>query len=324
MASKLWELIERKVRRLTASPSVNNLSTAELRQYIDTVVQFDFPSALKIWNLHDTYTFYTVANEDQYTIDVKNIHAIMQPIYIDGYQSQFFQDRSQFYGLYPEIAFQQTGPDGDGTAGPYDMTLSNVPVVKRQVTVYAIDTAGVTWTAYDVPQAVDNSVGDLVSSIDETDVWGTVNYVTGELEVTFPNTIPATESITCKSSGYQASRPCALLFFDNKVILRPIPDTVYRVNFEIFRKPSEILEADDADNDPNLTQWWQYIACKAAQRISEDKQDMETVNNIIPMVQEQESLILYRTATQNGQARTNTIYSSQFQQGWGQFGWGAN
>ncbi len=322
MASQLSQMIKRKVRRLTATGNQNQLTNAELNQYIDTFVQFDFPSALKIWNLNDTYTFFTQAYEDQYTIDVKDVHAITQPVYCDGYQMLFLQSRTQFFGLYPEIGWQQQGDVGTGLAGPYEFTLQNTPFVKRQVTIYAIDSAGATQTAYDVPDPTQNDVGDLVDSVDPTQVVGSVNYVTGEVEITFLNTIPSDEVIYAKTSGYQPSRPATFLFFDNKVTLRPIPDTVYRINFQIYRKPSEILDADDADNDPNLTQWWQYIALGAALRISQDKQDMESVANITPMLKEQEALILYRTATQNAQARTSTIYSTQWQQPFGQFGYG--
>jgi hypothetical protein len=325
----LSQQIKTKVRRLTNTPSSNQLSDTDLDEYIDAFVEFDFPSALKIWNLHDKYEFFTEPFNDTYSFDTKLFHALVQPVYVDGFQATYSQSRNDFFNIYPEISTQVTGTTGDGSLGPYTFTIANRPFMKRQVEVYAIDTANVQQIAYDVPQVNDNYVGDLFigNQDDQTPsglACGTVNYVTGEVTIQFPNTIPGENNIYAKISSYQPSRPCAMLFFNNTMTLRPVPDQVYRVSVEVYKKPSQVLAMDDSDNDPNLLQWWQYIAFGAALKVLEDRQDMESIGNLMPLFKAQEALVLYRTAVQQAQERTATIYSSQLWIPYGPFGFGSN
>ena len=58
--------IQTKVRRLTRSPSENQLDTPTLNDYINTAVIYDFPSQLRLFSLRSTFTFWTIPNVDQY------------------------------------------------------------------------------------------------------------------------------------------------------------------------------------------------------------------------------------------------------------------
>jgi hypothetical protein len=328
----LSQQIKTKIRRLTNNPSTNQLSDSDLDEYIDAFVEFDFPSALKIWNLHDKYDFFTEPYNDTYKFDTKLYHAVVQPVYVDGFQATYSQSRNDFFNIYPEISVQYTGPQGNGSAGPYNFFVSNVPFMKNQVEVYAIDTSNVQQIAYDVPQLNNNYLGDLfignsqdptVNSGNTTPA-GTVNYVTGEVTITFPNTIPSTQNVYAKVSSYLPSRPVAVLFFNDTFTVRPVPNQVYRISVEVYKKPSQVLALQDSDNDPNLLQWWQYIAYGAAMKVLQDRQDMESISNIMPFWKEQEALVLYRTAVQQAQERTGTIYSSQLWIPYGPFGFGSN
>jgi len=313
MSNSTLAAIKKKVRRLTASPSVNQLSESDLEDYIDTFYEIDLPSHLKTWNLHDKMVFYTKPNEDEYAFDTSLYHAVVPPIYIDGYQCFYSNSREEFFRIYPKVTTEQTGSTGDGTTGPYTFTLNSLPVLKRHVTLSVIDTNDDTLTVYDVPSALDNNEGALVDSSDNTTERGTINYVTGAISVTWSNTIPATESIDARFVSYQASRPSAVLFFKDYFVLRPIPDKAYRVEVEVYQKPSQLLSSDDhsGSNAPDVNQWWQYIAFGAAIKILQDRQDMESIQNLMPFFKEQENLILYRTATQQAPERTSTIYTQQ-------------
>lgn len=325
----LSQQIKTKIRRLTNNPSTNQLSDTELDEYIDAFVEFDFPSAIKIWNLHDKLDFFTEPYNDTYTFDTKLYHALVQPVYVDGFQATYSQSRNDFFNIYPEISTQFSGPLGTGINGPYTFTITNRPFMKRQVEIYALDTSNVQQIAYDIPQVNDNYVGDLfIGDVDNqsatTGSVGTVNYVTGEVTITFPNNIPSTSTIYAKVSSYLPSRPVAMLFFNNQMILRPVPNQTYRVSVEVYKKPSQVLALSDSDNDPNLLQWWQYIAYGASMKVLQDRQDMESIQNIMPFWKEQEALVLYRTAVQQAQERTGTIYSSQLWIPYGPFGFGSN
>jgi len=313
MSKSTLQQIKTKVRRLTASPSPNQLSESDLEEYIDTFYEQDFPSALKTWNLRSNLEFFTVANEDQYPFDTDKYQAVLPPVYIDGYQSFYSQSQDEFFKIYPRLSTEQNAGLGDGSNGPYSFTLSAVPVLKRQVTVSAVATDGSTMSASDVPASPTSNSGTWIDNVTGAALAGSINYVTGACAITFTNSIASTENITVRTSPYQASRPGAMLFFKDYFILRPVPDKVYRVAIEVYQTPSQLLSSND-HSDSNVTdvkQWWQYIAFGAAIKVLQDRQDMDSIQNIIPFFKEQENLILYRTATQQAPERTATIYTDQ-------------
>jgi len=315
MSDSTLAQIKKKVRRLTASPSTNQLTESDLEEYIDTFYEQDFPSHLKTWNLHDKLEFFTIANEDQYAFDTDLYHGVLPPVYIDGFQSFYSQSREEFFRIYPKLSTEQTALAGDGSGGPYSFTLNALPVLKRQVTVSAVATDGSTQSASDVPDSPTSDTGTWVDNVTGLALAGTINYVTGACTITFTGSIASTENIIARFSAYQANRPAAMLFFNDYFILRPVPDKVYRVSVEVYKKPSQLLSAtshSDA-NTPDVQQWWQYIAFGAAIKVLQDRQDMESIQNILPFFKEQEGLIIYRTALQQAPERTATIYTDQLQ-----------
>ena len=307
MSDSTLAAIRKKVRRLTGSPNISQLSQADLDEYINTFYEQDLPSHLKLWNLHETYTFFTEPNEDEYTFPVNEFHGINPPIYIAGYQSWYSQSREEFFRVYPLLNFQQTGPAGNGTVGPYTFTLTNVPVLKRQVTISAIDSGGTSRVLED-----DGNGGFVVGGA-TTAVVGSINYVTGVItNLTFPagQTIPTTENIMASYVPYVASRPIAMLFFDDTMTLRPVPDQVYRVVVEVYKKPTQFIASTD---NPEIEQWWQLIALGAARKVLQDRLDNDALASIQPFFDEQMSLVVYRTALQITPERTGTIYNDMLQ-----------
>jgi hypothetical protein len=115
--------------------------------------------------------------------------------------------------------------------------------------------------------------------------------------------------------------PQALLYYDNTFFLRPVPDQPYNINFEAYIRPTFLMETTD---NPQLNEWWQYIAYGAAKKIFEDRMDMDSVQMIMPEYKKQETLCLRRTLVQLSNERTGTIYTEQtsFGPGNGQWGWG--
>jgi len=305
--------IKKKVRRLTASPSTNQLSESDLEEYIDVFYEQDFPAALKLWNTHNKYEFFTIPNEDQYPFDTDAYQAALPPVYFDGIQGFYSQSRDEFFSIYPKLNIEQNTGSGDGSAGPYSFTLNQLPVLKRAVTVYATATDGSTMSASDVPDDPASATGTWIDNVTGSALAGAINYVTGVCTISFTTAIASTESIMAKFSPYTGSRPSALLFFKNYFILRPVPDKVYRVSIEVYQTPSQLMSASNHSdaNTPDVKQWWQYVALGAAIKILEDRQDIESIQNIMPAFRHQEALILYRTATQQGPERTATIYTNQ-------------
>lgn len=299
--------IKTKARRLTASPSINQLSEADLEQYIDAYYEQDFPAEFKLQSLRSSYVFFTKPNEDQYALDTDVNFNVTPPAYIDNNEAFFSQSEQAFYRMYPRSIVEFTGSTGDGLiAGPYSFTLSPVPVLKRNVNLSVVDVTGNTLTCYDKPDPSNNVLGTWIDADSGLALAGSINYVTGAITITWTNTIPTTSSIKARFSPYTASRPNSMLFYQNNFILRPVPDKAYRVSIESYTRPSILLSSDSLS--PDIKQWWQLIAVGAAVKILEDRQDIESIQNIMPLLQKQEALAVYRSATQQAPDRTSTIY----------------
>ncbi len=113
----------------------------------------------------------------------------------------------------------------------------------------------------------------------------TVNYLTGEVNVTFPVTIPDGNNITAQCLFFESGLPRACLFFNNTSAAIP------------FGYMAE------------------YIARGAAQKILSDTGDWEQYMQYEPLFRTQELLVWKRSQRQWTATRTETIYSQGFSQG---------
>lgn len=319
--------IRTKVRRLTGRPSPQQITDSQIDDYVNTFYQYDFPEHLRVFSNNGTFEFLTIPNVDQYSMlsstpatptfnelivdfdgspaQAQDLYYNLQPpVYINGYQSFYSQSREQFYRVYPALGDLNTTLTGDGTPGPYTITLSNVPILQNSITVGVIDDTDSAIRVIDNPQ--NRSAGTWLLSNSSTPTPGTVNYLTGVISITFSNNIPSGNEITFTFTPYQPNRPQAVLFYDNIITLRPVPDNVYPVQFNAFLTPSALMSSTQ---NPLIKQWWQYLAYGAAKKIFEDSQDPEGVTQIMGGFKEQENLVLHRHIVQQTNERTATIYT---------------
>lgn len=319
-----------KVRRLTRNLSENQLATSDINSYVNNFVLYDFPEHLRLFNLHSTLTFYCQPNVDVYDTTVvtdpdnplynflNRYIAVQPPIYIAGYQSMFSQSREQFFGIYPQTNnIQSIGTAGDGVTTDYTGFLSAVPVLRNNVLFSSVDINGNGLAIIDQP--VTDTTGILIDA-NTGAVAGFlpfINYVTGQYEFTFPTAPAVGQAINSQTVPYVASLPQALLFFNGQFTLRPVPDQPYRIQMEVDKRPSELLNGAQM---PELSEWWQYIAYGAARKVLQDRMDMDTLAMIEPEYKKQESLVLRRTIVQQTTQRTSTIYTEQTAGAYG-FGW---
>lgn len=133
--------IRNKVRLITRSMSTAQLSDAQLDQYINTYVLYDFPETLRLFNLKSTFSFYTSPFVDVYSTtsvssplyNFTNKYTFTgSPIYIGGYNALFSQSREQFYGIYPLVnSIASIGTTGNGVTtqftGVVNSQQANVP-----------------------------------------------------------------------------------------------------------------------------------------------------------------------------------------------------
>lgn len=133
------DVIRSKVRSITARPSVNQITDAEIDFYINTFYLYDFPEHLRLQSLKVNYTFATNPNVERYAFPVELFISNETPIFMGGYQLGFYQDQQVFYALWPKINFSQDIGTGDGaTVAPALTNLSNTPVIPGSVTISTI------------------------------------------------------------------------------------------------------------------------------------------------------------------------------------------
>ena len=326
MSNSTLSAIQTKVRRLTRSLSPAQLTDAQLNEYINTFVQFDFPEHLRLFNLRQTFQFFTEPYKDVYDpIDYgintplyefnQKYITVHPPFYVAGYQATFLESREKLYGMYPKIsAISQIG-SGDGVTQTFIGTLPNLNpgccLIKNNVTFNSIDVNG------DALVMVDFPVNELTGSLY---VPGTpppmavipnnfINYVQGGYQVTFATPPAVGAVVNSQTVAVQTSRPTNVCFFDGAFIVRPVPDQAYPINMEVYARPTELLQANAATQSPELHEWWQYIAFSSAVKIFQDRMDMESVQMIMPELKKQECLINRRTIVQQTSQRVATIYT---------------
>lgn len=335
--------IESKIRRITKSPSQNQITSPQILEYINTYFLYDFPQELRLKNCLANFSFSTIPNQETYVLPTDTIITIEPPVYVNGYQCYFTQDQGNFYRLYPRLAVPTSGPSGNGTVGPYNFTLSPAPVLQTQVIVSLIDnTTGASIAiATDNPTKPVSNVGTLIGSGVAS---GTINYVTGAVSITFNAAVPNTASITAQSVPYSPNRPVSVLFYNDTISLRPIPDQCYMVEIQAFVNPLVALTGQttnpptlnvtpdemqpsppntavvpvgfqNTDDTAQLKQWWQLIAWGASMKIFEDRGDVESIARFMPLYDQQKRLVLRRTLVEMANERAATIYTDQLAPG---------
>lgn len=310
--------IRTKVRRLTRSPSTAQIADAEIDNYINTFVIYDFPEQLRLFNLRTTFAFYTDSYVDTYDTNTTDANSALynfnnryitvhDPAYIAGNKSALYQDRESFYNSFPTIIQLTQIATGDGATTTYSGTLSGKPVLVNNVLFTSVDAFGNGIALKDSPLAGPNHDATLLDTTSGA-VSGTLNYVTGIYSFTF-SAAPATgKAVYVQSFPYQATIPRAILFYNGKFVLRPIPDQPYKIEMDAYLRPTELLNAPDT---PELSEWWQYISYGAAIKIFQDRMDQESVQALMPEFKNQEILILRRTIIQNSNERVATIFTEQ-------------
>jgi hypothetical protein len=144
----------------------------------------------------------------------------------------------------------------------------------------------------------------------------TVNYLTGQVTFSFPTgtVIPSGSNINAQCFYYQTGLPRAVLYYDNTLVLRTVPDIQYLVEIDAYLSPAAFLNSNAAIPFGYMAE---YIARGAARKILSDTGDMEQFQFYEPLFREQETLVWKRSQRTWTQSRTESIYSQGFGQGAG-------
>lgn len=134
----------------------------------------------------------------------------------------------------------------------------------------------------------------------------TVNYMTGQVNVTFPSAPAAQTNIQAQSYYYQQGIPRAVLFYNNCLTIRPPPDIPYLIELDAYLTPAAFLNTSQAIQFGYMCE---YIARGAARKILSDIGDVEQFQFYEPLFKEQEIEVWKRSQRQFTSQRTGTIYS---------------
>ena len=327
------------VRRMTARYTPQQMPDTQIDYYINTAYTLHFPEQFKNLKLTKPYIFLTTPNVDTYdfvyqqglvnapTPPNTNVIAgniqLSPPVYCQGYILRYYQDKSTFFNRWPKLSVNQIINHGNATPGPYFGIIPPFPFLRSQMDVfgnvtnpaviisamvnipYSPDSA-FTFSCSDVPQ-VDSNVGKLYNT--EGNDIGTVNYLTGFYKFTLANAaiIPADATIYGCVIPYQSSRPTDVLFYNQQIILRPVPQEIYQMEFQISQQPTQLI----ADNQaPELDEWYMLVCALASKLIYIDFPDPEGMNSLKPILDEQICMAQRRSLRQLGTQRAQTIFSA--------------
>lgn len=324
----------------------NNISNpAGIDDYINDFYLYDMPEHLRTLRLKDFYTFTTVPNCGTYSVP-QNIFSVEPPIYVDNYQFSWYQSPEIFYRIWPELNFiERNRFIPDGSVGPFTFTLSQTPVQQGTVVIgLSPNPNGTpaaileTFTDADTPIPLDlpslqvfTNPGTLTGNQGGT---GTINYLTGAVTITYGVAPPAGTNTSCHYHPYVASRPRDIMFYQQQLFLRPIPNDTYAVKLMAYKMPTTVVSAatnainipatdaqgniqgftnsninSNATNLPMFNEWWQLIAYGAALKIFIEDGDHDEYERYKIYFEDQKCLAQRKELKQLGNQRIQTRYA---------------
>jgi hypothetical protein len=280
--------IANKVRNITGTPSSNQLTNDNIYDYINRYYAYTMPFELKQQVNLQPFNFTTTANSDIYP--VSGAFQTEEPMaYANGFPLVFYQDRDIFYQDWPQQYTQDQVATSTGGLGPYTGITQASPVLKGSFFI----TDG-TLVAYDRSDGIlYQNTGTL--SVPVNTAVGTINYTTGAFVVTFTAVSAAGTLIVNNYQAYQPARPQGVLFYNNELTFRPVPDQVYQITMQGFVTTQQLSQVSQS---PIFSEWGQLLALGASLDILMDRGDLLAYNNLYPIFKRFENVALGRYVEQ--------------------------
>ena len=266
----------------------------------------------------------------------------MDPCFVNGIQVPFYVQRDAFFKVWtPYVQALNPAAVGNGTTS-YTLMLPYFPALPGHVDITGILASGsitdpivglslqtnvpltslypgVSLTATGIDNqtmvvtdsgqflSTNQQIGFLQTSVGSTiQSAGTVNYVTGEVNVVFPVPVAAGTNIQAQSYFFEQGIPRAMLFYNNIITLMPPPDVPYLIETDCYLSPAAFLNTAAAVPFAYMSE---YIARGSARKILSDTGDVEQFMFYEPLFREQETLVWKRSQRQFTASRTGTIFS---------------
>lgn len=340
-----------KARKLTGSGTMSQLTDAMIIDYVNSFYLYDFPAEFRSLELKNFYTFNCTQGIDTYPFDFDHWTTLESPCYVDKRLVNLYQSPWPFYSLFFNWQNRETFATGDGTVGspytgtaqstPLNRSYNNNPVVDSELSNTSSFPTGypVSFndpniarcqnilieanTATGSLHVTDDGAGNLIG-----DGTGTIDYVSGAISITFTSAVPSGNDINIHYNATAQAIPQAILFWQNNITLRPIPDRSYTIEIVGYRLPSQAILGSGSDINmsgrPEQLEWWETLAVGTAKKIYQDRGDEIGEAKMDKILAEMYNLNETRTYAQLGKQRAATIYSQQNQGFSGGYWYGNN
>ena len=332
--------IETEIRKVTGRYNESQMPSSTIQTYFNRYYTLHFPNEYKFLKLTSPYVITTIPNVDTYAFPYEsnlppstptnvipgNI-TVSPPVYCQGYLLNYLQDRTQFYNLWPKRTNVYQINTGNASVGPYFGTIPYTPMLRAQLDIFGnvvesgvlftaqqSDPAYTNFVAQDYPQS-DTDYGLITGpNIDATlnnlspPYMNVVNYLTGFYTFTTIDPLPAGVPIEVQAIPYEASRPIAVLFYNNLFTLRPVPADIYQLEFQVSRQPADIIITSGS---PELDEWYMMLVLGTAELIYTAFPDPEGLQYCVQQLDKYKQQAQRRTLKQIGSTqRAQTIFST--------------
>lgn len=355
----VWNLdrMRQEIRKITGRFDSTQITDQQLDDYINDFYLYDFPEELRSLKLKDYYEFVTIPNVAEYTVpqntfaDPQNtttptsiaidslgtnkaIYNVMQPVYVDGYQSAWYQDPDTYQRIWPNLnQVQKAVAVTNVTDGAiYTFNLFATPILQGTVTIGC--SRPNTTTTLPLETFRDVSVPNTFSAtgvlyrqnaatgVVDTTASCTINYLTGAVSIEFSSAPAVGIPINAHFYAYVASRPRDIMWFNQKLTLRPVPNDSYKVRMVAQYQPTVVLSANEttqqsqfdeatatSQQTSNFFEWWQLLVYGASLKIFITDGDHEEYERNRPYYEQMKIEAQRRCLKQMSNQRIQTIYS---------------
>ncbi|HEX5553451.1 MAG TPA: hypothetical protein VFX43_09405 [Chitinophagaceae bacterium] len=317
------------VRRIIKTPSNQAIPDSLIIDYLNRFYTYDAPARLQLFELKTKYNFMLTPNVDRYNAPFNangnlTYQSFLSPAYIDGAQANFSISEESFYKAYPRFMTNEQNDFTSNGGGNFTGNTTRFPIQRGFINdIPQNDNLPVTppsslfpgiWITANDSNGVQQVVSDS-GTFDPTNFnvgiltgagTGTVNYLTGAINVTFTGSVPNRATVNVDYYTYQSGRPAIVKFYDNYFEFRPIPDFPYLFEIDCYLTPDSFLSSSEALKFGYMSEW---LARGAARKMLSDMGDYDQFAFYEPLFREQEMLVIRRTDRQNSVKRTPTIFS---------------
>jgi hypothetical protein len=172
------------IRRIIKAPGNAQITDALLIDYINRFWLLDVDARIQLFDLKTYYQFQTTPGRSNYNMPLYNLQTetgsqtinyypvyqgFSQPAFVDGIQMPFYTEPTAFWNLWPNyLQFDANAGVGDGTTGPYTISVPFFPAVPGYV-----DMSGIIATGVNQDPPITNT---LYTDIPESSIYSNVFF----------------------------------------------------------------------------------------------------------------------------------------------------